>query len=208
MANEPALRKKSLNRDMPAYNDIMPAGDSLFNIRDFELQQIVIGLYLEKNDALQILRYVHGLYDDDAGEQRFTNVSLNTIKDIINKYRDDTSLFVDQNPDILEKRLDLIIRNVQSLDKVEKAQWELYNSLAGDNAKSKVATLANIQKTIMEKAKLQQLLGNDTDTRRHLDEAKEANHMLVIMIRDVTERCPECKKRLDQYLKRNMSVSI
>jgi GTP1/Obg family GTP-binding protein len=184
----------------PNYFDVIPENDSASTILEFELQQLVIGLYLEKCDAVQILNKLR------ESDERFTSLTINKISTIINKYREDTSKFVDAHPNLLEKRLDLIIRHIQSLDKVEKEQWDLYNTLAADNAKSKVSLLGDIKKTVMEKAKLQQLLGTDTDTKKHLDEAREANHRLVILIKDITNKCPDCKKRLNDALGRNIRI--
>ena len=179
------------------FDRVVPDDD--INIDDFELRELVIGLYLEKKNASEILNELISI-----DNKKYSHLTPNKIGLIIRRYEDSITQFVVDNPNLLDKKLDLIMRNVESYDKVEKELWSTYH-LAKD-AKSKTLALGNLHKTVSEKVKLQQLLGNDKELQRELRDVRDANHKLVLLVKEVTHDCPRCKARLAKYLSSNIRI--
>jgi hypothetical protein len=185
------------------FNRSLPETCEYTDIKDFEVKTAIIDLYLEKLNATSILAKLH-----EHGDERFARVTIQTVVDTIRDYEKSITNFVTDNPEILDKKLDMIVRHIDSLDRIEQAEWELYNKTKDNLSSVQIANgaLKNITSIVMEKAKLQQLIGNDRELREELTKVKDANHKLILLVRTTVHECPVCKKKLDEYLRKHMRI--
>jgi RNase H-fold protein (predicted Holliday junction resolvase) len=154
---------------------------------------------MRRKSAPQILSL---LQEDD----KFSDVSIKEIIDVIKSHIQSVEKFAIDNPKYLDNKLQLTVRHIESLDRLLKEQWALYERLTDENPKSKNQALASIKNIVMDQARLQQLLSNDRDIQKRLEEMKEANHKLIIMFKNITKDCEHCTERLNKEIAKRINV--
>jgi hypothetical protein len=157
---------------------------------------------MRRKSAPEILSLLQGVKHGG----KYKQLILKDVIDIIKGHITSVEQFAADNPKFLDRKLELTARHLESLDRLLKEQWALYEELTNENPKSKNQALNNIKSIIMEQAKLQMLLGSDREIHKELEKSREANRKLVIMFKTVTRDCPVCKKRLDQEIMKHVTL--
>lgn len=128
------------------------------------------------------------------------SLDVTDVIDVIAEYRTLLDKKVQDNPDLLDRKLAHIMATLDELDLVKKEAWVVYEATPLDNTNSKSKLLKLITDVEAQRSNILQLLGSDKDAITRLQLAQATQNQFINIVKGVVSGCPKCLDGLKRAL--------
>jgi len=128
------------------------------------------------------------------------SLDVTDVIDVIAEYRILLDKKVQDNPDLLDRKLAHIMATLDELDLVKKEAWTVYEATPLDNTNSKSKLLKLITDVEVQRSNVLQLLGSDKDAITRLQLAQSTQNQFINIVKSVVSGCPKCLDGLKRAL--------
>lgn len=127
-------------------------------------------------------------------------LDVTDVIDVIQEYRIALDKKVQDNPDLLDRKLAHIMATLDELDLVKKEAWATYEKIPLDNPTSRAKLLKLITEVESQRSNILQLLGSDKDAITRLQLAQATQNQFINIVKGVVSGCPKCLDGLKRAL--------
>jgi len=131
---------------------------------------------------------------------RELGLDITDVVDVVAQYRIALDKKIQDNPDLLDRKLANIFGQLEELDLVKKEAWATYEGIPSDNTNSKAKLLKLITDVEAQRSQILQLLGSDKDAITRLQLAQSTQNQFVNIVKGVVSGCPKCLEGLKRAL--------
>src|SRR3990167_2170481 len=131
---------------------------------------------------------------------RDMKLDISDVIDVIAEYKIILDRKIEDNPGILDQKLDHVMAALDNLDLVKKETWVLYQATPIDNTNSKAKLLKLITEVESQRSQILQLLGSDKDAITRLQLAQSTQNQFINIVKGVVSGCPKCLDGLKRAL--------
>lgn len=128
------------------------------------------------------------------------SLDVTDVIDTIAQYRMALDKKVQDNPDLLDRKLAHIMTTLDELDLVKKEAWIVYEATPLDNTNSKSKLLKLVTDVEAQRSQILQLLGSDKDAITRLQLAQATQNQFINIVKGVVSGCPKCLDGLKRAL--------
>jgi len=127
-------------------------------------------------------------------------LDITDVIDVVAQYRMALDKKVQDNPDILDKKLNHIMATLTELDLVKKETWIVYNATPMENTNARAKLLKLVTDVEGQRSQVLQLLGSDKDAITRLQLAQSTQNQFINIVKGVVSGCPKCLDGLKRAL--------
>jgi hypothetical protein len=131
---------------------------------------------------------------------RDLSLDVTDVIDVIQSYRIALDKKVQDNPDLLDRKLSHIMATLDELNLVKKEAWIVYNATPIDNTNSRAKLLKLVTEVESQRSQVLQLLGSDKDAITRLQLAQSTQNQFINIVKGVVSGCPKCLDGLKRSL--------
>lgn len=131
---------------------------------------------------------------------RDLKLEVTDVIDVIQEYRISLEKKVQDNPDLLDRKLTHIMATLDELDLVKKEAWATYEGTPVDNTNSRAKLLKLVTEVESQRSNILQLLGSDKDAITRLQLAQATQNQFINIVKSVVSGCPKCLDGLKRAL--------
>ena len=131
---------------------------------------------------------------------RDMKLDISDVIDAIQEYKISLDKKIEDNPGLLDQKLDHVMAALDNLDLVKKETWVLYQATPIDNTNSKAKLLKLITEVESQRSQILQLLGSDKDAITRLQLAQSTQNQFINIVKGVVSGCPKCLDGLKKAL--------
>lgn len=127
-------------------------------------------------------------------------LDVSDIIDVITEYRISLDQKVQDNPDLLDRKLEHIMATLDELNLVKKEAWIVYEATPMENNNARVKLLKLVTDVEAQRSQILQLLGSDKDAITRLQLAQTTQNQFINIVKGVVSGCPKCLDGLKKAL--------
>lgn len=127
-------------------------------------------------------------------------LDVSLVIDVITEYRIAIEQKVQDNPDILDRKLSHIMATLDELDLVKKEAWIVYEATPIENGNARAKLLKLVTEVESQRSQVLQLLGSDKDSIVRLQLAQATQNQFINIVKGVVSGCPKCLDGLKRAL--------
>ena len=128
------------------------------------------------------------------------SLDVTDVIDVIAEYRVALDKKVQDNPDILDRKLAHIMATLDELDLVKKETWIVYTATPVENTNARAKLLKLVTEVEAQRSQILQLLGSDKDAITRLQLAQSTQNQFINIVKSVVSGCPKCLDGLKRAL--------
>jgi hypothetical protein len=128
------------------------------------------------------------------------SLEVTDVIDVIQEYRIALDKKVQDNPDLLDRKLAHIMATLEELNLVKKETWIVYNATPVENTNARAKLLKLIAEVEAQRSQILQLLGSDKDVITRLQLAQSTQTQFINIVKGVVSGCPKCLDGLKRAL--------
>jgi len=128
------------------------------------------------------------------------SLDISDVIDVITEYRISLDQKVQENPDLLDRKLAHIMATLEELNLVKKEAWVVYEATPVENSNARVKLLKLVSDVEAQRSQILQLLGSDKDAITRLQLAQATQNQFINIVKGVVSACPKCLDGLKKAL--------